>query len=168
MASSIIHYATKAHAQLAVKAVLRTIIPDDGVLYMLPKHHQCHIVILASEKENGQEDSYPKWLDRTIGASVLYEYSVGFKKDWLQNYESIARHEALGLWVAESPEKAELVTGLETHLRFPGRELYWGGADHNQLIIVCAGLQPVNSMIAGMISSIIIGLANDAFTRAKC
>jgi len=167
MESSIIHYATKAHAQLAVDAVLHTIIPEEGRLHMLPHHHQCHIVILVSEKENGQEDSHPKWLDRTIGAAVLYEYSVGFSNEWLQDYDAIARHEALGLWVAESSEKEDLVTGLETHLRFPGRELYWGGADHNQLIVVCAGLQPVNSMISGMISAIIIGLANDAFTRAK-
>lgn len=166
MESSIIQHATKAHAQLAIDAVLSTIIPEDGALYVLPSHHQCHIVILVSENENVQEGSYPQWLDRTIGASVLYEYSVGFKNEWLDDYENIARHEAVVLWVKDAIENKDCLR-FSSHLRFPGQELYWGGADHNQLIVVCAGLQPVNSMISGMISSIIIGRAHHAFVNAK-
>lgn len=161
MSLSKVQFATLPGIKMAVDSALSVIIPTDSALHNLVSCHQCHIVVLVSENERTQASNYPDWFESDRRASLVFEHRVGFAGEQTDTWVDIAHSEALTLWNSEAH------ASVGEHLLFPGRELSWGAFCDTDLMVVCSGLQPFNSMISGVIANFIFGFAREESARAK-
>ncbi len=152
-------FLTKQLAQQAVETVLAAIMKPSPIGELL-KRQACHIVILVPAMKDDREAHYPDWPDYPITPVSLYEHSLGDRRKWTGDYESIARCKALQLWHGRNDDRTDVMP----HLLFSGDAPYYGGVQRHGIVVTCSGVQPwFDKMIAGMIAEVIVAIAYNAW-----
>jgi hypothetical protein len=152
-------FLTQELAKLAVESVLSAVMKPSPVGELI-KRQACHIVILAPAMKDDREADYPDWPNYALVPQLLYEQSVGDRKDWTAKYDDVARCKALQLWHERNDDRSDIIP----HLLFPGDAPVWGGVRRHGIIVACAGIQCwFDKMIAGMTADMLIGLAYNAW-----
>ncbi len=124
-----------------------------------------HLIILVPSMEIPETEHVLDFWKTHISPHILYEHSVGNKKQWSHEFDEIARSKALQLWQGRNSDGQ---TDSNAHLLFKNDTPYWGGVKRHGLVVAFSGVQPwFDQMIAGMIADGLKAFGRDAFETSE-
>lgn len=123
----------RAFAKSAVRICLPSI---EALLKNFGTRQTIHIVVMDPTKH--------PW-DSTFKDAIVYEHTVGERKDWQRDYQAIARGKAKQAWQQGQPNILSRMLGAAT--LEAGDTVYWGSFVWYGVVVAASGIQPWFDML---------------------